>query len=441
MGMKLTCLVVFIFSFSFHIFAEELVQQDLLSEEWPDNESFGLLSNSDSSQTISDKSLLDFVSMKVKGDLAYSESLSLARANFRTLSEGAPFKNAYLKADVQFNYFNSKDDLLINESHAHKDEYTIKINELWAQYSKSACNLKLGRQNIFWGNVEGTRALDVIAPLDLTEPLLTDFSLIRRSQDIISTSCFYSDYDFELFVIPKPLLDQYTARQVSEFENLEKSLNAEWGGRISKHAEGLDLSAYYGRFYNNTPKAIFDINSFAAIGIYIDEFELFGAGVVYAIERLLLEFEMSYQKELSFQTNGHVSNYAYLANKKLNERLEFAAGAEYTNSANHQFASGVWFYDYEKNPFTSSYVNTYVVNASWSKQYLNDDLTLNALVFWQKEPELYQVTFMADFLINNYWSTSAALTYQDYTEQTNNAFVSGNEKQSWTFQLSMMYEL
>lgn len=437
--MRCIGLAIFLFIWSFLVFAEDLFQQDLLSEEWPENGSFEALNDSGSSQSNSAKRLLDFVSMKMKGDLAYSDSLSLARASLRTLSEGAPVEHTYIKADVQFNYFNAKDDLLINESCAQNDDsYTIKINELWAQYSKNACNVKLGRQNIFWGNVEGTRALDVIAPLDLTEPLLTDFSLVRRSQDIVTASCFQNNVDFELFVIPKPLLDQYTVRQTSELERLEKKLNAEWGGRMTRHAEGLDLSVYYGRFFDNSPKAIIDLNTFFPLGIYVNEFELYGAGLVYALERLLVEVELSYQKELSFQHEESVSGNAYLLNKQFEERVELSLGTEYTTATNHQFASGIWFYEYEKNPIFSYFVDTYALNASWSKQYLNDDLTLSALVFRQKEPELNQFTFMADYLFNDYWSMTAAVTYQNSNELLN---AGSEKKQDWTIQLSMIYEL
>ena len=408
---------------------------DLLSEEWSESWSLEPLNESEFSMAKPSAGLLNYISLKVKSDIAYSDSLTLARGNVRVLSEGAPIENSYVKADLQFNYFNEKDDLL-SEEH---DEYTLKMNELWGQYSKDQCNLKLGRQSLFWGSVEGIRAVDVIAPLDLTEPLLTDFSLIRRPQDILITSCFQSSYDFELFLIPKPLLDQYTARQNSAFENLEKTLSAEWGGRITKHSQGLDLSLYYGRFVDNTPKFFFDFNTLTPLGLYVSQFDLIGAGLVYAIDRLLLEFEISYQKELSFESN---KADAYLSSKQFEETVELAFGAEYTTSTNHQFASGVWFYEYEKHPVSAIYADTYAINASWSKQYLNDDLTLSALVFWQKEPELYQFTVMADFLLNDYWSTSTAMTYQDYNGEGESSLATAeSEARNWTLQFSLVFEL
>tara|TARA_R110001592_G_scaffold360979_2_gene670509 strand:- start:3114 stop:4382 length:1269 start_codon:yes stop_codon:yes gene_type:complete len=421
------------------VFAEDTIEQsDLLFNDWSEEWTVESLSDFESVSNDSTESILDFISVKLKGDLAYSDTLTLARANVRILSDATPIKNSYLKVDVQFNYFNAKDDLLLNE---RDDEFTIKINELWVQYSKDACNLKLGRQGLFWGSVEGTRALDVVTPLDLSEPLLTDYSLIWRSQDIFNASCFYNDYDFELFVIPNPLLDQYTVRQTSVFEGLEKTFSAEWGGRITKHTQGLDLSLHYGRFYGNTPKAIIDLNTLTPIGMYVDQFELFGAGIVYAIERLLLEFELSHQKELSFQTLDSISNYGYLLNKQLKERLEFAIGAEYTTAKNHQLTSGIWFYEYESNPLLSSYVDTYVLNATWSKQFLNDDLGLSALVFWQKDPELYYVTFMANFLVSDYWSTSTAITYQHSKfDELNSGFAAQTEIKDWAIQFSVIYQ-
>ena len=446
MMFKGVVLFLFLCCWSFSVFAEEAIKQpDLLSEDWvdewteelPDVGIVGALSDPESANNVTE-SILEFISVKLKGDLAYSESLILARGNARILSESTPIDNSYLKADVQFNYYNAKDDLLPDES---DNEYTVKINDLWFQYSKEACSLKLGRQGLYWGNVEGTQALDVVSPLDLSEPLLTDFSLIRRSQDIISTSCFHNDYGFEIFVIPNPLLDQFTVRQNSDFKDLESALSAEWGGRITKHAQGLDLSFYYGRFNDNTPKAIFDLNALTLVGIYVDQFELFGAGIVYAIDRLLLEFELSYKSELAFQAIEPVSSYGYLSNKKRKDRLELAIGAEYTTATNHQLSSGIWIYEYENNPLVSSYADTYVLNATWSKLFLNDDLGLSALVFWQKEPELYQFTFMANLLISDYWSTSTAVSYQDsVVDEINTGFRTQNDNKDWSIQLSVIYQ-
>ncbi|MFT6908172.1 MAG: hypothetical protein ACJAS1_004866 [Oleiphilaceae bacterium] len=435
------CLKLLLITCTCSTFADDVIEEpDLLSEEWPEeffvDGSDEMLSGSVVVINESNHSILDFISVKLKGDLAYSDTLTLARGNLRVLSEGAALDNSYLKVDLQFNYFNAKDDLLLE---GPSDEYTIKINDLWLQYSKNSCNVKLGRQGFFWGNVEGARAIDIVAPLDLTEPLLTDFSSIRRSQDIISANCFYKSFDVELFVLPKPLLDRYTARQTLQFEQLEDAFKAEWGGRITQHAQGLDLSFYYGRFFGNTPKPIIDLNALVPIGIYVEKFELVGAGLVYAIDRLLLELEMSYLKELAFYSEESISNYDYLLNKQLEERLELALGLEYTTTSNHMLSSGIWFYEYENDPLISSYLDTYVLNASWSKQFLNDDLSLSALVLWQKQPELYQLTFMAGLLMNDYWSTSVAITFQDINNDEIGSGIS-NELSDWVVQLSMIYQ-
>ncbi len=441
--LALLIITLLMITFSVTAMAEEdSNSSDLLSEDWSDNwtDNLAVVSINDSTSQTNEanKAILDFVSIKIKGDLAYSDELTTARGNLRLLSEGAPIEDSYLKADVQFNYYNAADDLL---GDATEGEFTAKINDLWAQYSLDACNVKLGRQGLFWGAVEGTRALDIIAPLDLTEPLLTDFSLIRRSQDILNISCFQNDYDIELFLLPKPLLDQYTARQTAQFKQLEDLLGAEWGGRVTKHSQGLDLSLYYGRFYDNTPKVSIDSTAFMPNGIYVEQFQLVGAGLVYAIDRLLLEMDLSYQKVLSFHSSSVVSNNSYLLNKKLKERLELALGAEYTTASNHQFSAGVWFYEYEESALVSAYQDTIAVNAAWSKRFLNDDLNLSALAFWQKQAALYQATLMADLLLNDYWSTSIALSYQQSKlDELSTGLLVENAANDWTLQLSLLYQ-
>lgn len=422
------------------VFADTHEQnQDFLNDDWgmPVFVSEPLVSESIKQDT--SFNIVDFTSVKVKGDLAYADdnTLSIARANARFLSEGSPLNKLYLKSDFQLNYFNTKDDLIIESDGA---EYSAKINELWAQYSHQSCNGKLGRQGLFWGSVEGTGSLDLVSPFDLTEPLLTDFSLIRRPQDILNISCFKGNVDAEIFFIPNPLMNLLSVRQTSELEDLEETLNPEWGGKLSYHGEGLDLSIYIGRFYDNTPKFIFDLSTQSLAGIYTSQFELYGFGLVYAIDRLLIELDASYQQELKHVAAGALSDSAYLKNKEFNKRNEVSLGFEYTTSSNHILSSGIWFYDYESDIFVSKFEDTFLLNLTWSKQYLNDDLSLSALVLWQKKPESYQFSFLSKYLINDFWSTSTALSYRYFKLNSleSNQFSSSSEL--WTIQQSIEYQ-
>ncbi|MFV1873642.1 MAG: hypothetical protein ACMZ64_10005 [Oleiphilus sp.] len=362
-----------------------------------------------------DKGLVDVTTVIAKGDLAYAsdDQISLARASLGLVSEGSPDTGSYLKADLELNYYHPKDDALNGDESA---EYVLKINDLWVQFSNDDCSTKLGRQGIFWGSVEGTGALDMVSPLDFSEPLLTDYSQIKRAQDSFNFTCFSNSLDAEIFLIPSPLVNLVSPKQPADFERLEAVLKPEWGARVAHHREGFDFSVHLGRFFENSPDFILNPVSFEPEGLYVSQFMLYGFGTVLAVDRLLLEMDVSYRKEQRHAGELIEENSEFLGNKPLKERVDVSLGFEYTTSNNHSFSGGAWFYPYRDSVGIEDERDTLLLNANWSRQYLNDDLTLSVLALWQKYPESYQFTLLSEYLINDYWSVDMALSYQHIKE-------------------------
>ena len=377
--------------------------------------------------------LWDHAALKLKGDLAYEDEVSIARTEARFDAAARPFENAFFKLDLQYNYYQDKDALVTTSDVV---QHALRINDLWLQYTHQACNAKIGRQKLFWGAVEGSYALDVLMPLDLTEPLLTDFSLIRRSQDMAVFTCFMGGLDAELFFTPQPLLDQTTIRQRSDIEGLEDSLDYEWGGRLTKHFTGLDISLLIAQVYENTPFAVIDFNTGNLAGLQVDQFNLYGLSLVYALDRLLMELDVSYQQEKKRFAIG-ASN----TSDTLKYRSELAIGFEYTTDSNHQFSAGAWFFSYLSPLEPQSKQNSEIWNLNWSKQYLNDDLTLSALALWQKQPDSAQLTLMADYLWDDQWSSALALGYRALSSGASSSALGSQGEQGWNMQLSVSYQL
>lgn len=419
------------------VLAEEpLGSPDYLEDDWEQFYQVATGSGQSDKSEIANSTWSDYfwnhAKFKVKSDLAYDDSLTLARTHARFESAFRPFNQAFVKLDAQYHYYHQKDDLVLSSDAV---KHALKISDLWLQYTYQSCNAKLGQQKLFWGAVEGSYALDVLMPLDTTEPLLTDFSQIRRAQAMAVFSCFMGDIDFELFFTPEPLLNQSTLRQTQSVQQLEDKLHEEWGGRITKQYPGLDISLYLARVFENNPQPVIDFNTFSLAGYQVDQMDLYGLSLVQAIGKLLLELDFSYQEQRKRMANGLMS-----PSETLSYRKELALGFEYTTYSNHQLSGGVWFFSYVSPMAPETKRDAEVWNVSWTKQYLNDDLTLSTLALWQKQPDSGQLTFMGDFLWNDHWSSSLALSYRVLSSSASETPLDIAIKQGWSVQLSGAYQ-
>lgn len=411
-------------------------QKDYLEDDWGSDFEVNMASGSQTQASGETPALIDTfweqAALKLKTDVAYHDEITLARSQARFEASAKPFAYSFLKLDLQYTYFQQQDDLVLDQGSV---KHALKINDAWFQYTHQSCNAKAGRQKLFWGAVEGSYALDVLMPLDLTEPLLTDFSLIRRSQDMAVFTCFASEWDFELFYTPFPVLDQSTIRQTPRLLDLEDKLEYELGGRLTRHWQGLDVSVYLARLYENSPETVINFNTMSVSGYQLDQFDLAGVSLVHAIDRLLLELDFSYQEERKRLALGAQSN-----SSTLKYRTEVALGFEYTTESNHQISAGAWFFSYLSplRPERERYGEVWNIN--WSKQYWNDDLTLSTLALWQKEPDAAQLTAMADYLWDDQWSSAIALSYKAPSADFAQVSGPGGIKQGWMINLGLEYQ-
>lgn len=411
-------------------------QKDYLEDDWGSDFEVDIASDAQVQRDGEASRMIDAfweqAALKLKTDIAYHDELTLSRGQARFDASVKPFAYSFLKLDFQYTYFQQQDDLVENTDSV---QHALKINDAWFQYTHQACNAKAGRQKLFWGAVEGSYALDLLMPMDLTEPLLTDFSLIRRSQDMAVFTCFAQGWDLELMFTPYPVLDQSTIRQSQPLQDLEDKLDYEFGGRLTRHWTGLDVSVYLARLYENAPEIVIDTTTMGAVGYQLDQFDLLGVSLVHAIDRLLLELDFSYQEE-----HKRLSLGAQNQSAALKYRTEVAVGFEYTTESNHQLSAGAWFFSYltPLRPDQVSYGEVW--NFNWSKQYWNDDLTLSTLALWQKQPDAAQITVMADYLWDDQWSSALALSYKAPSSAMALTTMNTGIKQGWSINLGLEYQ-
>ncbi len=93
-------------------------------------------------------------------------------------------------ANPYFNQYASKDN-------------QFNIRELYIDIFTDKVDIRIGKQQIIWGQADGVFITDIVSPKNLTEFLLWDFNEIRMGVTAIKTKIYPSDnYDFELVYIP-----------------------------------------------------------------------------------------------------------------------------------------------------------------------------------------------------------------------------------------------
>jgi len=461
--MKLTC-ICFLLTILFHglliadtiqkedsdslLQEDELLLEDELLFEEPDSTSDDTLysySASDSdinNQTV--KSLLWPKALRVslQGDLKYNFELHQAevrRSSLRLEYESALWRASYLKLDAKYQYFNQGDFLVGDsladnslEGNGHDASYgKATLNAAWFQYRINDCTIKLGRQNLFWGAVEGSYAVDVIAPIDATQPLLTDFSDIRSSQNMALFNCYLNKSEMEIVFLPQPLMDRYQHKGRAALNDLENSLHAEFGLRLTQHWEGFDLSLMYAHLYGNTPHLRANPFDPEASELVTSRYDFWALSAVWAIDRLLVKGDVAYSADQIISNGSLVTE-----SLPIEDQVDIAFGLEYTNSERHQFAMNLWRYKAIKALHADPGSYNRAWNLSWRKEFYHDTLSLSLLGLWFDQPKVQITTFLAEYQWNDFWLFSSAIQYGDNIQQV--SMVNGESQLS--LQVSLKYQ-
>jgi hypothetical protein len=139
------------------------------------------------------------------------------------------------------------------------------IGETYVDTSFKGWDLRLGRQNIVWGEMVGLFFADVVTAKDLRHFILPSFDIVRIPQWAARAEYFFKESHLELIWIPYTSFDRI-GKPGSEFYPFQvpapngftntfrddqlpaRSLaNSNFGGRISTMIEGWDLSAFHYR--------------------------------------------------------------------------------------------------------------------------------------------------------------------------------------------------
>jgi len=211
-------------------------------------------------------------------------------------------------------------------------EKELELGETYIQGSLTkSLDVKIGRQIVVWGKSDNIRVTDVLNPLDIREPGLTDIEDLRLPVAMSRLDYYIGDWSLTGIAIheirfnksPEYGSDFYPGSQPPPHEDKPDSSckNTEYAAAINGIFSGWDISFYWADYYNDMPHMeLVSIGPPPQIEWKHVRLKMFGAAFNAAVDNWLLKTEAAYIDGFEFfNTLG-----------KEYSRIDVLAGIEYS---------------------------------------------------------------------------------------------------------------
>ena len=266
------------------------------------------------------------------------------------------------------------------------DEYEkeLELEDTYIQGSISDnLDTKIGRQIVVWGTLDNLRVVDVLNPLDLRVPGLTDIDDLRLPVTMIKLDYYFGNWNLSGIAIPEvrfsklPVFgsDFYpfpTPRPPEEVPD-DGFQNAEYAAALTGVFSGWDIGFYFADFYDD--QSCVETLSTGPISEAVRKharITMLGTAANLALGNWLIKGEAAWLDGLKY-TNTPGIEYSRL---DLGGGLEYSGFSEATISVE---AVNRHILDYDQQlemPPDQIRENEFQWNFRFVKNFLNDTLTL-----------------------------------------------------------------
>lgn len=162
---------------------------------------------------------------------------------------------------------------------AHGDSNDLRLRNAFVEYKASHFDLKVGSQQVVWGEAIGSSFSDIVNPKDFRDGLYGDPSDYRLQVPMVNSTLLFDRVTLQGLYLPQPnfnyipspgndfafpysrYLNGASLRIIREDKLAWESSNAEYGGRLSLLLGSWDLSGFYMDEYDRNPTYVFDAAS------------------------------------------------------------------------------------------------------------------------------------------------------------------------------------
>lgn len=225
-----------------------------------------------------------------------------------------------------------------------------EIREVYLDAHFSFLDLRIGKQIVRWGVVEGARILDEINPLDFKEFILREVADRYIPRWMVKSDLYLGDLAIEGLFIPDLKFHKPAppGSQFEQFQILSGTIepentpqNADWGVRLSESLFGVDLAASYYYMWDPFPasyRSVFGLGGFG-VSPSVDfqprytKVRIYGGTLSKSLGKIILNAEGAFVRDKYFGTREGVDpsnpgNFIY--GELMRNYLKYAVGIDFT---------------------------------------------------------------------------------------------------------------
>ncbi len=293
------------------------------------------------------------------------------------LGSGTAFHNFAYQLNQDTNY--TSDFLSDNETQFELKHLFIRGN------LTSNLDLKIGRQIVVWGKSDSIRVTDILNPLDLREPGMTDIEDLRLPIFMTRFDYYFSNYSFSGYLIHEhkshtlPVFGSsyyYFPIAIDSVDDPSVGIeNTEYAIALNGTFQGFDLSLYAADIYDDTAY-LTPFNQQAHQRI-----SMMGGAFNKVKNSFLFKTEAAFFSDLKL--SSYRQNGILVENTNAYQRLDLLAGLEYSGFKNTNLSIEVadkWITNYNHLAKQSGAQEHFVQYAlRISRTFLNDTLEMSML--------------------------------------------------------------
>lgn len=385
------------------------------------------------------------LSTKLESEMAYSESQRALSKNdvilklewqqklnnqvdFTVIPKARLSYDDALGNDTQSNTQRPSNYSSVNGPAYEDKNHRVELSEAYADIWMDEISLRLGKQQVVWGQSDGLKVLDVINPQSYREFNLAEFEVSRiptwmanlqfpLGTDTTLQVLLIPDLTFnELadpdsnFTITSPELAPQPVSGVPVIMNQTKrpSNKVETGLRVSSFIHGWDVSANYFKYYQDTPVVYRNqLGSSVEVTPIYEESQLLGVSANTVVGNWVLKLESGYIDDQYFLRND-LTNSGVLASDEVAGVFAFDYHGMSERMISYQlFISHIIDYDAGLIRNENSIRHTLL----FKQNLMHQTLELKWFALFNQDYEDGQSRFKVSYKVNDHWSIWSGVDY------------------------------
>ena len=238
--------------------------------------------------------------------------------------------------------------------------YQIRADSLFVEWQKSVIRASLGMQQLTWGETFGLPIVDVVNPLDISQPFTVDLSELKMSVPLANLELIADNFYVQVLYNPisrrTPVPDSINGVRVVQPEPFQFLKDSEYGGRVGYLFDfGLDVKFLYYEHYSRPLRYQLELGQESVLPQLIlveTKQQSFGFSASQAFDVLVFRLDTVFENGFPFRNeiDDLPVQQALLKKVQVSQRYQTIFAADYSTDAGDNYGLQYQGLGYSKLP-------------------------------------------------------------------------------------------